>query len=508
MFKSRFLTQKSCSYHIWTQPTGHNTSINIYNCVTRKIEPLIVKNKNAVTWYTCGPTVYDSSHIGHASCYVKLDIIQRILKNHFGLNLVTCMNITDVDDKIIKRAIELKVDYKEVSKQYEKEFWKDLGDLNIPQPDVVVRVTENMPLIIDFIKKLEEEGYAYKTTDNSVYFDSSRSCHSPGRLQNINEIVLVPSNPHKLAPADFALWKSLKNQNEPFFDSPWGKGRPGWHIECSTLASHIFGSNIDIHAGGLDLRFPHHENEEIQSCAFHDNHQWVNYWLHTGQLHLKHSTKMSKSLKNTISIQDMLKDVEPDVFRLTCVMNQYSSPMEYHAELLDTAKNVLKCYKIFLVACREVKQGFIRPVLNNDVLCELLMRSVKEIHEAFCDNFNTPRVIQILNHIVSKMNCMINSAANYQTKTTDNVYYLVAIENLVLDTLNTFGLDFDEAKKLQSEDSTEFINLLVHFRQEVRNLGLQDRNKDLLKLCDNLRDDLKKAGLSIRDHEKLSSWSR
>ncbi|CAH1968896.1 unnamed protein product [Acanthoscelides obtectus] len=289
--------------HHWVKPKGFDTGVKVYNCTTKQKEPLIIRNKNYLTWYTCGPTVYDSSHIGHASCYVKLDIIQRILKDYFKYNVVTVMNITDIDDKIIRRANQENVSYADVAKKYEEEFWSELCDLGVTEPNVVLRVTENMESIVSFIEKLVDENKAYKASDNSVYF-SVDTCKAYGKLQNIGKNDKQKSSV-KRSVLDFALWKH--SEDEPHWNSPWGKGRPGWHIECSALASKAIGSAIDIHAGGIDLRFPHHENEEAQSCGFHNTSQWVNYWIHTGYLHKKHSEKMSKSLRNTVLIQDMLQ---------------------------------------------------------------------------------------------------------------------------------------------------------------------------------------------------------
>ncbi|KAL1506165.1 hypothetical protein ABEB36_005577 [Hypothenemus hampei] len=493
--------------HTWTLPIGHKTPINIYNCVTRKNESFIVKNKEAVTWYTCGPTVYDSSHVGHASCYVRLDIIQRILKHHFGLNLVTCMNITDIDDKIIKKAYEMKTDFRTLASTYEKEFWSDLAMLKIPMPDLVLSVTEHVPIIIDFIQQLEDKEVAYKAQDNSVYFDITKSPHKPGKLQNITDSPPEASNPFKKSKADFALWKSVKNENEPSFDSPWGKGRPGWHIECSALASLMFGSNIDIHAGGLDLRFPHHENEEIQSSSFHSNNQWVNYWIHTGHLHLKDSVKMSKSLKNTVSIQDMLKQTKTDVFRMACVKSRYSSAMEYSPDLLQTSSNTLDLYKNLFRSILDVKKGLIKPSLNNQVINELLTKSTIEIHEAFCDDFNTPQVLKCLDSVASTVNSIIYSSAT--SSTSKDIYLLLALNNLVSDTLNLFGIDLsDLSDSVKNEDFSEFMDILVGFRQDVRQIGLTNKDKNLLSLCDRLRDDLKKTGLIVKDYGKISSWNK
>lgn len=247
LFCIRILKIRKCvvkfhSLHSWRKPNGFDTGIKIYNCITRNKEPLIIKNKNLVTWYTCGPTVYDSSHVGHASCYVKLDTIQKILRNYFKYNLVTVMNITDVDDKIIARANQMKKMYKDVANMYEKEFFEDLKDLGIQKPNIILRVTDNMDIIIDFIKQLESKGQAYKAADNSVYFSVDKINY--GKLVNIGgETKQKTKKGLKRNEMDFALWKESR-EGEPYWHGPWGKGRPGWHIECSALATHALGKII------------------------------------------------------------------------------------------------------------------------------------------------------------------------------------------------------------------------------------------------------------------------
>lgn len=225
----------------WLKPEGYDTGVKIYNCVAKEKVPLIVRNKNYATWYTCGPTVYDSAHMGHASCYIKLDIIQRILKNYFNLNLVTAMNITDVDDKIINKSRSLHKTYTEVAKTYESEFFDNLQSLNIPKPNIILKVSEHIPIIQEFIKKLLVNKFAYVAEDKSVYFDLSKYTNY-GKLHNLGKDFNTSDNiTCKKNAMDFALWKAPKT-GEPYWNSDFGPGRPGWHIECSTLAGNIFGT--------------------------------------------------------------------------------------------------------------------------------------------------------------------------------------------------------------------------------------------------------------------------
>ncbi|XP_050294074.1 probable cysteine--tRNA ligase, mitochondrial [Anthonomus grandis grandis] len=419
------------------------------------------------------------------------------------------MNITDIDDKIIAKAQELNSPYQQIAQKYEKLFWKDLDDLKIDKPNVVLRVTENIPLIIDFINNLKSKGLAYKSMDNSVYFDSSNCHHKPGKLQAIGTTPSEQTNPYKKLPEDFALWKAVKSELEPCFDSPWGKGRPGWHTECSALASYVFGSKIDIHAGGLDLRFPHHENEEIQSCVFHDTLQWVNYWLHIGPLYVSDSIKMSKSLKNTVSIQEMLNKTNADVFRLACAMTQYHKPMEYSNDLLLTAKNLLNSYNNFFSICNDISSGLLKPALNSDVLQVSLTQLAVDIHGALSDDFNTPQVFHAINKAINTVNKMVHGATTSQIKFNNGIHYLLGISRLILKTLNMFGVDASDKKyKVKTEDSSDIVNTFVQFRQDVRNIGLSSHNKEILQLCDNVRDKLRSSGINIKDHKNVSSWSR
>lgn len=225
--------------HTWIKPKGYDSGIQIYNCISKIKEPLILENKNIIKWYACGPTVYDSAHIGHACCYMKTDIIQNILRNFFQNNVVNVMNITDIDDKIIKRSKELKIPCTELAQKYEDEFWNDMMLLGVHKPLLILRVTENIDLIKDFIRKLLDDNFAYKAKDESVYFDVSK-ISSYGKLQNVGSNPDDDCDTIKKSSVDFALWKKPKHE-EPYWESDWGPGRPGWHIECSAMAGAVFG---------------------------------------------------------------------------------------------------------------------------------------------------------------------------------------------------------------------------------------------------------------------------
>jgi cysteinyl-tRNA synthetase len=266
------------------------------------------------------------------------------------------------------------------------------------------------------------------------------------------------------------------------------------------------GSELDIHAGGIDLRFPHHENEEAQSCCLHQKNQWVNYWLHTGHLHLTDCEKMSKSLKNTITIGSLLETTTPQVFRMACLMSHYRSSMEFSFQFMSTASNVLKNYINFIDNCNSYLNGHLKSNVNSDVVNDLLVNSVSRIHDALQDDFNTPVVIKILNEITSKVNSILHPSETGSSKSVS----ILAVSNFVTQTLHMFGINVDKKRVsdgVSNRNFEEVMNILNDFRKDVRQLGIFNKDQEILKLCDNVRNDLKKCGITVKDHGKLSSWS-
>lgn len=350
------MASKEREYFPWQKPAGSNRAgLVVSNSLTGTNTPFVVANgSNQVTWYICGPTVYDSAHVGHASNYVRFDIVRRILSEYFGYDVIVQMNITDVDDKIIRKANERQEPFSEISQFYEREFLEDMEALNILPADYVTRVSEYIPEIVDYIEGIIDNGFGYES-EGSVYFDTvsftakgynygkvAPWCVGKADLLAEGEGVLTANDKavaeQKKCPNDFALWKKSK-EGEPTWDSPWGPGRPGWHIECSAMASTVLGSVIDIHAGGVDLRFPHHSNEIAQAEAFHGCHQWVNYFLHSGHLHID-GLKMSKSLKNFITIRECLKRYNARQLRLLFLGHKYDAPMDYAEHSMIEAVNL------------------------------------------------------------------------------------------------------------------------------------------------------------------------
>lgn len=499
----------------WIQPTGYDTGIKIYNCVTRDMVPLILPRQNVATWYSCGPTVYNSAHIGHASCYVKLDILQRILKSYFGINLVTAMNITDIDDKIIKRSRELEMDWRALSRMYEKEFWEEMAALDVEEPDFKIRVTENIQEIVAFIEKLVKDDLAYAVQDGSVYFEVEKY-KNYGKLQRLSlEQNEKPAS--KKSSLDFALWKAAKSTEEPGFETPWsGGGRPGWHIECSVMATEIFGNQIDFHCGGLDLKFPHHENEEAQSCSFHRADQWVNYWIHTGHLHVQGDTdKMSKSLDNTIGIKEMLEMFPPEVFRVACILSNYRNSVEFGLTSMNNAEAVLKKILSFFADTNAYTNGSKPKVkFDSNRIYEKVSQTKVNVDLALRDDFDTAKV---MTHLLDLSSFLLKIVNNPDTSSVEDITYTLSpaavqvASNYVFMTLNQFGLNFTKDYR---KDNSELVNIeeilesIVTLRSGIREAAISTKSKELFVVCDKIRDCLKENGIELKDHGKTSStWN-
>ncbi|XP_072932898.1 cysteine--tRNA ligase, mitochondrial [Epargyreus clarus] len=481
----------------WLMPNGNPTGVYIYNCVAEQTVPVILSDPHIATWYSCGPTVYDSAHIGHASCYVKLDIIQRILKSFFNIKLVTAMGVTDIDDKIIKKGLEIKMDFRTVAKQYEHEFWLDMASLNVEKPMLVTRVSDHINTIENFVKKIIDSGLAYPTDDGSVYFDTSKY-PSYGKLQKMQEFG-EPSDDSKRNKMDFALWKGYK-PGEPYWETSWGKGRPGWHIECSAMVSKVFGSQVDFHAGGIDLQFPHHENEEAQSCAYHNTRQWANYWIHVGHLNLKGDTKMSKSLQNTVSIPDLLETYSADTFRMACLMSNYRYTMEYSKEVMTTAEEVLNKFKFFLkdvyVYVNNSETG---SADYNEKLLDALQKVEEKNQEYLTTDFDTASCVNSMLNLISTTHRIM------KVNTSD--YYpvpVILIAEYITNMLTRFGLKLQDASK--DSISNSLVDTLVEFRHSVRLNALKSKDKELLNACDTVRNKLKSHKIQINDSSKTPSW--
>ncbi|KAG5484847.1 hypothetical protein LSCM4_07619 [Leishmania orientalis] len=619
---------------VWYPPARQDgKGLKVMNSLTESLEEFAPRDGRVVRWYTCGPTVYDQSHMGHARAYLTFDIIRRIMEDYFGYSVIYQMNITDIDDKIIKRArvnkllddfkkdelhnsdvakliaftaeavaaaesslakrkaklsesipegansrakadreeklleVQLKESqltetkeriaaagddfaalfaaasgvngdlldernghrisnqqiFEDHARKYERAFFEDAQRLGIREPDIVTRVTEYVPQVVKFVQKIIDNGFAY-VGETSVFFDTEayvRAGHDypklkPGGDRNTTEDEMAEGEGaltkgiegEKRSPNDFALWKFSK-PGEPRWPSPWGEGRPGWHIECSVMACDILGENMDIHSGGWDLKFPHHDNECAQSEACNLHNQWVNYFLHCGHLHIK-GLKMSKSLKNFITIRQALDDlgVTPRTMRLLFLANPWNKPMNFSDQSLDEAKEKERVLRAFF--------GSVDIVLRADNWKETQGANTRDrellakwvdveaaVHAALLDNFDTVVALQQLMSLVAATNQYLLSGERASATLVRKVGCYVTKMFRVFGVVE--GSDDLGLQKQGSGDGEarfiEVVNALVRFRDEVRDAAKEQKVMlSFLPLCDKVRDEwLVNAGVRLED---------
>ncbi|NWH93710.1 SYCM protein, partial [Aegithalos caudatus] len=494
--------------------------------------------------------------------YVRFDIIRRIMTRFFGIDVLMVMGITDIDDKIIKRANEMNISPVALARIYEEDFKQDMAALKVLPPMVYMRVTDNIPQIISFIETIISNGQAYATSQGNVYFDVKSWGKRYGVLTTINpdtQDEAVDSD--KRHGKDFALWKAAKPQ-ELSWNSPWGKGRPGWHIECSTISSAVFGKQLDIHTGGIDLAFPHHENEIAQCEVYHQCEQWGNYFLHSGHLHVKGSQeKMSKSLKNYITIKDFLKKCSSDQFRMFCLRGRYSSAgnaqaerarpagpcsstnpvVEFSEESMEDAKNLLQAISLFIRdANAYIKGQLVCDPVREDILWERLANTKVTVKAAFADDFDTSRAVAAIMDLIHHGNRQLKAVTKDAGSPRSSVVY-GSIISYIEGFFNALGMSFGERQVAVGGDKsavlTNIIEELVRFRTRVRHYALalpeaadaapgegaagaqepkqeqkekrkqlMRERKPLLEACDNLRGELAAFGIHIKDRAAVSTW--
>src|SRR5512145_600824 len=430
--------------------------IRLYNTLTRKKEEFQTLEPNVVKMYVCGVTVYNDAHVGHAMSALVFDIIRRYLE-YRGYSVRHVMNYTDVDDKIINRATQLGVEPLKLSQRYIEDYTNDLNHLNVLPATSNPQVSKTMPLIIQFIAGLIEKGYAYAAENGDVYFrvtkDEDYGRLSGRKLDDMQAGARIEVGEAKEHPMDFALWKAAK-PGEIFWESPWGKGRPGWHIECSAMNLAELGEQIDIHGGGNDLIFPHHENEIAQTESY-TGKPFARYWIHNGMLQLG-GEKMSKSLGNIVSIKDFLKKRDADVMRMLVLSGNYRAPLIFNEETQDAAEKSLERLKTALRPAPASAQG-----LPSDAAAALATQAEttrQSFTDAMDDDFNTPLALAALYELVKAINTARDNGA------TDE--QLKPAQETLRELTGVLGLRLQE--KQGSDDADKFINLLVEVRSEVR----------------------------------------
>ncbi|QWQ39020.1 cysteine--tRNA ligase [Gemella sp. zg-570] len=464
--------------------------IKIYNTLTQKKEIFKPIEDNKVKMYVCGPTVYNYIHIGNARPIISFDVVRRYFE-YAGYDIKYVSNFTDVDDKIIKASQEEKIPTKDLTDKYIQAFYEDYDALGCKRADSNPRVSDYIPEIIEFIKKLVDEDFAYEV-NGDVYFRTRRK-KDYGKLskQSIEDLISgarVEANDQKEDPLDFALWKAAK-AGEVFWASPFGNGRPGWHIECSVMAKETLGTTIDIHAGGQDLTFPHHENEIAQSEC-HNHAQFSNYWMHNGFINID-GTKMSKSLGNFTLLKDIRKSVEPMVIRLFMLSVHYRTPINYSLETIELAKtNYNKIKTSYQNLLFRLANSMTQQRLDDDVVNEA-SDNISYLEEQMNDDFNTANALSSWYDLVRITNVYterdeVNKETLEVLKATFETYVEILGISLVDD-------------KANMED--EKIDNLINKREEAR------KNRDFA-LADKIRDDLKEQGIILEDTKQGVRWKR
>ncbi|WP_456453467.1 cysteine--tRNA ligase, partial [Thermococcus sp.] len=438
--------------------------IRVYNTLTKQKEEFRPLRKGEVRMYVCGPTVYDYTHLGHARTYIAFDVIRRYLE-HRGYTVLMVMNFTDIDDKIIRRANETGEDPKELAEKFLKYFLEDMAALKVKPADIYPRVTEHIGDIIDFVKKLEEKGYAYEGSDG-VYFEVQRFRDygklSGIKLEELRKGARVEPGEGKKNPEDFALWKKAK-PGEPKWSSPWGEGRPGWHIECSTMSTKYLGESFDIHGGGNDLIFPHHENEIAQTEAC-TGQQWVKYWLHTGFL-MVNGEKMSKSLGNFVTIREMLERYDPEVIRLFVLQRHYRSPLDYTEEGMEHARNNLErlynTLENIRIALEKAEISFTWG--REEFEAYEAMRNAREkFYEAMDDDFNTAEAMKAVFEVSGAVNRYLSRVEKPKESILRKAMeFFKAVSEV-------FGIFEDYFREQKAGEEEALIELLIEVRAQLR----------------------------------------
>ncbi len=450
--------------------------IRLYNSKSKKKEIFRPLNDENVTMYVCGPTVYGAHHIGNARPAVVFDVLAKLLRNKYK-SVTYARNITDIDDKIINVALEQNVEISEITKRSTNQYHSDMKILNVEEPNKEPYATQFISEMILFIEDLIKKDNAYLSEGHVLFSIDSYKSYGDLSSRDPKDMIAgsrVEVQDYKKNPLDFVLWKP-SNENEIGWNSPWGRGRPGWHLECSTMILEIFGETIDIHGGGEDLRFPHHENECAQSFCRNDGKQLANFWLHNGMVQMADS-KMSKSLGNILLIKDLIKNIPGEVIRLSLMSSHYRQPLKWSDELVNQSKKTLDTFYSFLEQYDDV--DIIDAKINEEILNSL------------SDDINTPKAISVLHSIFKDLK-----------KDSDNI----ELRSSFIKSANFMGLLFSKPSNwLLREDNNvdaKVINELIKERNQAR------QSKDFLA-ADKIRNKLLNMGVVLEDKNDTTTWKK
>ena len=464
--------------------------MKLYNTLTRKKEEFKPMNKEKITMYVCGPTVYNYIHVGNARPLVVFDVLRRYFK-YKGYKVDYLVNFTDIDDKMIQKANDENKTVREIADKFIEEYYHDAKNLGLLEGETIhPRATENIDEIINFIKTLERKGFAYSSNGN-VYFDISKS-KNYGKLskKNIEELesgARIKVNDEKKNPIDFTLWKR-KKEGEPSWESPWGEGRPGWHIECSVMARKYLGDTIDIHAGGHDLEFPHHENEIAQSESL-TGKSFANYWLHNAMINVD-DIKMSKSKSNFFTVRGVSKEFDLEVVRYFILASHYRNPINYNREILEQSKKGLeRLYN---------GKNHLKHIMNNSEDKELqtadkeIIKNVTKFKEEFIesmeDDMNTADALSKIFELIKYTNTNLSSSSPYKA--------IKEAFNILLELSSILGILY-KGEEILEEEILELI--------EKRNIARKNRE---YSLADEIRDKLYEMGIVLEDTKDGTKWKR
>ncbi len=461
-------------------------ALRIYNTLTRTKEDFQPLEEGKVRMYVCGPTVYDNAHVGHAMSSIVFDIIRRYLE-YRGYEVKHVMNFTDVDDKIIRRANAMGMDPFKLAESYVEKYAAHLTDLNVLPAHVTPRVTQEIENIITITQALIQKEYAYPV-EGDVYFRVSKDDDygklSRRKLEDMQAGSRIEVDERKENPLDFALWKAAK-PGEPDWDSPWGKGRPGWHIECSAMSMAHLGGQMDIHGGGNDLIFPHHENEIAQSESY-TGKPFARYWVHNGMLQLS-GEKMSKSLGNIISIDEFLSQHSADVFRMIVLNSSYRSPLTFTDDVIEQATRGLERLRGALRPARP--RGGADPDPEYTPLTEQIQATRQGFNEAMDDDFNTAGALSQLFELVRVINQARDVGIARET--------FQSAQALLRELSTVVGLTLNE--QIRSSSADPFVDFLIKIRGDLR-------QQKLWALSDKIRDGLRDLGVIMEDSKDGSTW--